>query len=233
MGIKLGKDKMLNTSKQFLFNRDLELDLFSIDKSALQPIDSAYSLAEMGTGFNKFTTASPLHASMLFAPVLNSGYIAKPRLITSMNSIDSNNSLSWSYKDSIIKVSNQFSKRALAGVKEASARVITHGTARRKMRDVKQMVRRYPDWEIGGKTGNVDGLIYAGRTDWFIGYLQNRKLGINYTISVMQVHGEMWNMHSTYIASEIMRRYIRVIEKEQKRLKKEKAAKEKLKVAAK
>jgi len=224
IGIKLGKSKIFNDSKKFLFNTKINLDLFNLQKSNLLSIDSTFNLAELGSGFNKYTTASPLQASLIFTPLINSGYIPQPKLIKSITSIDSSNNytMNWSYNKNIIKISNKFSKKGLKGVKEGTKYVVKKGTARRATQRLKRLLIKYPNWEIGGKTGNVDGLIYRGRTDWFIGYFSNKKLNIYYTISVMQVHGPLWNMHSSFIASEIMRRFIRDREKELKNKKDEK-----------
>jgi hypothetical protein len=68
---------------------------------------------------------------------------------------------------------------------------------------------RSRELELGGKTGNVDrdGI---GRVDWFIGYARDTRGGrAPVAAGVLTVHGQLWMVHSGYIAAEMFRAYIR------------------------
>lgn len=210
MGIRLGKDNLRSAAEKFMFNREIPF-YFPIDTSTLIPMQEEFNLAEAASGFNRETLISPLHASLLYAPVLNRSYIPAPRLLRKIT--DTLGNVYYKMPDGIAKMSDGFDPKILSELKDASQKVVTAGTARRRARRLTGRINsKSPEWVFGGKTGNITGRIIPGRTDWFAGYLYNSELGEYYTFAVVQVHGPWWNQHSAFITSEIFQRYITIRE---------------------
>jgi cell division protein FtsI/penicillin-binding protein 2 len=91
--------------------------------------------------------------------------------------------------------------------------VARYGTARKSFRYIKSS-SRFDNIEYGGKTGSVDK-DSVGRVDWFIGFAKHpddKRQRI--AIGVLTVHGAFWTVHSSYIAAEYFRKYLRNIQLE-------------------
>jgi len=93
-----------------------------------------------------------------------------------------------------------FKKQTYDEMRTLFLRTVSDGTAKTYMR--KSVHNRNRDaFDIGGKTGSLDGNSPTGRYDWFAGFAQSKndpKKGV--IIVVMQVHGTMRNQHSSTIA---------------------------------
>jgi hypothetical protein len=91
--------------------------------------------------------------------------------------------------------------------------VATIGTARKHFKDIHNSPR-FDAFSYGGKTGSVDkdGI---GRVDWFIGYAAHPELSDErIAIGAVTAHGAYWTVHSSYLAAEAMRFYLRNLQKE-------------------
>ena len=94
--------------------------------------------------------------------------------------------------------------------------VVKYGTATKQFRIIRNS-RRFDDFIYGGKTGSIDkdGI---GRVDWFVGYaVHPQKIDERIAVGVLTVHGAYWTVHSSYLAAEAMRTYLKS-RQEQKRL---------------
>jgi cell division protein FtsI/penicillin-binding protein 2 len=85
---------------------------------------------------------------------------------------------------------------------------VTHyGTARKAFRPLRDS-GRFGKYEYGGKTGNVNKL-GLGRVDWFVGFARNpNDKNQQIAVGVVTTHGEYWTVQSSYVASELFKRYI-------------------------
>jgi len=83
-------------------------------------------------------------------------------------------------------------------------RTVTNGTARR---DMQKTIYSYNknSFDIGGKTGSLDGDSPEGRYDWFAGFAESKSDPEKAVIVVvMQVHGRLRNQHSSIIAGMLI-----------------------------
>ncbi len=210
IGYKLN-NLIIDVAESTFFFKDTINFIIPIAGGDLIPIKKEYNYAELGSGFTYKTTLNPIQAALIYTAVVNKGYIPKPYLFEELK-VD--NKKVYSGEQEIIK--SGLSKRALSEIEEASRYVIKRGTARRKARRLKYILKKYPNWVVGGKTGNINGKYIKGRTDWFVGFVYNKNNPYkeNFTIAIVQVHGYYWTQHSSFIASEIIRRYIKYKEKE-------------------
>ena len=181
---------------------------FDVEESVMLNPDSAFSVAEFASGFNRETTLSPLLGAMMAGAVSYGGIINEPTIVDSIRS---------SKRDTLIY--RRATKTWRRAVKESTAselrwlmsRVTHYGTARTSFRQLREL-QRYSAYEFGGKTGSVNQL-GLGRVDWFIGFAKNpNNRNQQIAVGIVTTHGEYWTVHSSYIGSEIFKKYISNIE---------------------
>jgi len=213
---EVGRNHLAATTDAFGFNMPVPGDLFCEPSVAVCPdsSDSLFALAEFASGFNQRTLISPLHGACIAAAISGNGTMPVPTLI-----------------DSIVQVSNGETKymalpapwqQAVTPSTAATLRslmhsVVSYGTARKQFRDIRN-TSRFDDFLYGGKTGSVDkdGI---GRVDWFIGFAVNPELSDErIAVAALTVHGAYWTVHSSYLAAEAMRFYLRRLQKSKETL---------------
>jgi len=102
-----------------------------------------------------------------------------------------------------------FKKRTYEEMRILFLKTVTDGTARK---DIDKSVYSYnkKTFDIGGKTGSLDGDYPAGRYDWFAGFAESKTdPEKSMIIVVMQVHGEKRNQHSGIIAGLLINDWAR------------------------
>ena len=199
----VNKDVIANYGERFGFNAQIPFELDAGISEMFAP-DSDFSVAEFASGFNRKTSISPLFGALLAGAVCEGGVINEPTIVDSVRS---------SKKDTVVyNRKTQVWRRA---VKESTAselrglmgKVTHYGTARSAFRPLRDS-QKYGAYEFGGKTGSVNkpGL---GRVDWFIGFARNpNDKNQRMAVGVVTTHGEYWTVHSSYIASEMFKKYI-------------------------
>jgi cell division protein FtsI/penicillin-binding protein 2 len=199
----INKDILTDYGKRFGFNAPIPFELDNEISVMLEP-DSMFSIAEFASGFNRQTSISPLFGALIASAVCEGGLVPRPTIIDSIHS---------SRKDTIIY--NRPTEHWRRAVKEPTAKELKwlmtkvphYGTARNTFRQIRQSPR-FREYEFGGKTGNVNkqGL---GRVDWFVGFGRHpQDKNQRIAVGVVTTHGEYWTVQSSYISSELIRRYL-------------------------
>jgi membrane peptidoglycan carboxypeptidase len=166
--------------------------------------DSALLVAEIASGFNQKTRMSPLFGAMLAASVSQNGKMPAPFFVDSVTCGDS----CVIYR-AVPRVWRSPVREATADLlKGMMSRVAQYGTARSSFRYIKHSAC-FDNIDYGGKTGTVDE-DKLGKIDWFIGFASNpADARQRIAVGVVTVHDQFWTVHSSYIAAEIFRKYIR------------------------
>jgi cell division protein FtsI/penicillin-binding protein 2 len=197
------KDAVAEYGRRLGFRETVPFEL-DVETSAMLSPDSGFSVAEFASGFNRETTLSPLLGALIAGAICGNGVIYEPSVVDSVRS---------SKSGAVIYSRNpKIWRRA---VKESTAnelrllmtKVTRYGTARKAFRPLRES-NRFGKYEFGGKTGNVNKL-GLGRVDWFIGFARdpNDKTK-RIAVGVVTTHGEYWTVQSSYIASELFKKYI-------------------------
>ncbi len=203
----LRRNGIYEIGKRFGFDTEISFEL-PVEVSSLPQTDSTFSIAELASGFNQKTTLSPMLGALMAAAIAQQGQIPVPHIVDSVSN-----------GDSIIYRAN--SKSLQSAIAPSTAKELTHmmkcvaryGTARKSFRYMKNS-SRFDNIDYGGKTGSVDK-DSIGRVDWFIGFAKHpddRRQRI--AVGVLTVHGAYWTVHSSYIAEEYFRKYLRTIQLE-------------------
>lgn len=203
----LPQNALVDFGNRFGFNTDVQFEL-PVEPSNLAPPDSAFTIAELASGFNQNTTLSPLHGALIASAISQQGRIHYPYIV---DSIVSGESAIYRAGPKIWKsIMQERTAAELSGMMKCVAR---YGTARKSFKYMKNS-KRFDDIDYGGKTGSVDK-DSIGRVDWFVGFAkhpEDKRQQI--AVGVVTVHGAYWTVHSSYIAAEYFRNYLRAIQLE-------------------
>ena len=209
---EIGGGELFNISNRFGFNQAIPGELIC-DVSRLMIPDSTFGLAELASGFNQETTISPLHGALIAAAVAEKGLIPVPSLVDSVVRTGEHRPRYEHYAHSWL---NPVRASTAMELQKMMRSVVTVGTAAKQFRTLRKS-RWFDEFTYGGKTGSVDkdGI---GRVDWFIGFAthpQNPDERI--AVGAVTAHGTYWTVHSSYLAAEAIRMYLKNL-REQKRL---------------
>lgn len=203
----LRKNSIYEIGKRFGFNTQIPFEL-PVDVSSVPQTDSTFTIAELASGFNQKTTLSPMLGALMAAAVAQHGQIPIPHLIDSIY-----NGESITYRAEPQPLQTAIAPSTAKELTNLMQCVARYGTARKSFRYIKSS-SRFDNIEYGGKTGSVDK-DSVGRVDWFIGFAKHpddKRQRI--AIGVVTVHGAFWTVHSSYIAAEYFRKYLRTIQLE-------------------
>jgi cell division protein FtsI/penicillin-binding protein 2 len=207
----VGKERLLEMSGSLGFNRTIPGELIC-DSSKVYPSESDYNLAETASGFNQKTTLSPLLGALVASAVAVNGCMPVPTLIDSVVRVK-DGSLRYSAQPAMWR--RAISESTARELRDMMSAVVKYGTASKHFHDFKNS-RRFAEFACGGKTGSVDkdGI---GRVDWFIGFAAHpRHPDERIAVAAVTAHGAYWTVHSSYLASEAMRVYLRTLQERKK-----------------
>jgi len=199
----VNKDVVTEYGRRFGFNESVPFE-YDIDVSEMFEPDTGFSVAEFASGFNRKTTITPLFGALLAGAVCESGVIFEPTIVDTVRS---------GRGDSCVYVRRtKVWRRAVkeptaAELRDMMAKVTQYGTAHKTFRQLRDSPK-YNAFEFGGKTGSMNQ-IGLGRVDWFVGFARNPgNKSQRIAVSVVTTHGDYWTVHSSYVAAELIKKYI-------------------------
>ena len=195
IGLRLGGRALGQVAYQMGFNRLFRSDIPHM--SIFIPPDTGYGLAEAACGFTQANTISPLHAAGLIRALLKKQPLAMP---WSQNMPAD----TFTYQQNTFIPGTTLSENTYYGMRQMLLRTVTEGTSRKAMYKTLFSYNR-SGFEIGGKTGSLDGTNPKGRYDWFAGFAQYKKdASQGLVLVVMQVHGKYRSQSSSTVAAQII-----------------------------
>lgn len=205
----LGKQKLENYSQKFGFNTVIPFEL-DVEMSHASSPDSTFDIAELASGFNQQTTISPLHGALLASAISEDGIMPRPFIVDSVINKDS-----CIYKAQECVWRKTVNKHTASELRKMMYSVSSYGTARKSFKYIRQSPC-FDSIQYGGKTGSVDK-DSVGRVDWFVGFARDpvdpeKRIAVG----VVTAHGAYWTVHSSFIAAEYFRHYIKKKQQEKK-----------------
>ncbi len=191
--------ELLQLAETFVFNRPLGFDMPVLSSLVRSP-ETAYQRAETACGFIKTTTLSPLHAALIAGAPLVAGKMRRPYVIARVMAEDGTELFYHQERQSALQLVD---KKACAELIAMMQATVKYGTARKSFQHLKKK-KSFRDWEIGGKTGNLDMPNIDRRCEWFAGFARDRKVDREVAVAIMLVHGEKRTISSGYIAAEML-----------------------------
>jgi len=165
---ELNPERLNLYATAFGFNQGMDSD-FPFESGRILLTGTPYQLAEVGCGFNKTTTISPMFGAMLSSTIVNHGNIPMPSMVESVT----NKKGSLLYTNS----SNPFRKAVDPKTAEAimtmMRNTIIAGTARKSFKgfDNDSTLSKL---DMGGKTGSLFNTDNTIKYDWFTGFAKEK-----------------------------------------------------------
>jgi hypothetical protein len=199
----INKDIVTEYGRRFGFNEPVPF-VYDVDVSEMFAPDTGFSVAEFASGFNRKTTITPIFGALLAGAICESGVIFEPTIIDTVRSARGDSCVYIRRS----KVWRRAVKESTAAeLRELMAKVTQYGTARNTFRKLRDLPK-YNAFEFGGKTGSVNQ-VGLGRVDWFVGFARNpNNKSQRIVLGVVTTHGDYWTVHSSYVAAELMKKYI-------------------------
>jgi cell division protein FtsI/penicillin-binding protein 2 len=205
----LGDSTLTGYARRFGFQEHIPFCLPVAHSTVLEP-DSAFNIAELASGFNDETEISPLHGALISAAVAYNGTMMKPVLIDSITQCSTGTRM-YRAAPAVWK-KDVISAHSSARLRDCMQQVARYGTARSAFRYVKRSFR-FNDIAYGGKTGSIDK-DDLGKVDWFSGFaIHETDTTQQVCVGVVTVHGAYWTVHSSFVGAEMMRHYIRHLQR--------------------
>jgi hypothetical protein len=200
---KINKDVVTEYGRRFGFNESVPFE-YDVDVSEMFSPDTGFSVAEFASGFNRKTTITPLFGALIAGAVCENGVIFEPTLIDTVRSRRSDSCL-YVRRSKVWR--RAVKEQTAAELRGLMGKVTHYGTARNTFRHLRDSPR-YNAFEFGGKTGSVNQ-VGLGRVDWFVGFARNPKnKNQRIAVGVVTTHGDYWTVHSSYVAAELIKKYI-------------------------
>jgi cell division protein FtsI/penicillin-binding protein 2 len=204
----LKADGVLEYAQRFGFAARLPFDL-PHEPCRVAVVDSPFALAELASGFNQQTTISPLFGALIAAAVSHRGAMPVPTVVDSVTEPGEEKCL---YRAQQRLWRAPVRPETAWELAELMKGVVRYGTARRSFNTYIRRSRRFARIDCGGKTGSVDK-DGVGRVDWFVGFARHQSDPRQHLATgVVTVHGDNWTVHSSFLAAEIIRAYIREVQ---------------------
>ncbi|WP_232364024.1 penicillin-binding transpeptidase domain-containing protein [Desulforapulum autotrophicum] len=165
---RLDPETLTLYARAFGFNQAMDSD-FSFDSGKMLITDSTYQQAEVGCGFNKTTTISPMFGAMLSSTIVNQGNRIVPSVVERVT--DTKGTVV--YASAPPHTQRAVNSKTARAVRTMMSRTITQGTARKAFRGA-QRDSTLSKLEIGGKTGSINSRDNTIRYDWFTGFAKEK-----------------------------------------------------------
>lgn len=203
----VGPDLLEAYAHRLGFNQALRFE-FPLDQSQVEvPQADRYHLAEVGSGFNRQTTLSPLHGALIAAAVLNNGLMMEPYVVDRVTVRDGRGAGREAYRGHPEALRRVFSQDTAREMRRLMATTVSKGTVRsifrRSRRDkvLKQL-------DLGGKTGSINDPSQRYRCDWFVGYARHRQTGRAIALGVLVTHDlKRRGLRAPLLARQAIREY--------------------------
>jgi peptidoglycan glycosyltransferase len=191
----VGAEGLRKTAEKFLFGSNIPFE-YAVEPSIAYIPNDGYALAESASGFNRFTTLSPLHGALIGAAVINNGTLMEPSIVQEV--VDPTGQALYSYEPKIL--SKVVEEEVALELQQMMHRTVIAGTSRRSFRSLKRS--SLSEVFVGGKTGTLNGKNPPGRYDWFVGFgeLGDQKV----SVSVLCIHGPLRGAKASSIARTLL-----------------------------
>jgi penicillin-binding protein A len=185
----LGEAPLLLTAMRLGFWKAPVVDCQSTPSTVFIP-ESQFNLAELASGYNRYTKVSPVHAAQMVSAVLNEGTMVRPKIL----------------KGSDTASEQVMCKGTADNLRAMMCQTVKNGTVSRAFNNSRND-RVLKDLIIGGKSGSINGVEPEGRRNWFMGFAENASTGESITIGCLVIRdGSHWpEAHD--LAKNIIRHY--------------------------
>ncbi|MCK5683426.1 PbpA [bacterium] len=199
----LGKQKLDLFATAFGFNQDVDFELPFVSGTFMTNSDK-YHLAELGCGFNRNTTISPVYGAMIASAVINSGSMMLPIMVEHVT----NSSGKIIYKPQKSKFIDAIEPKTAATMVKLMEKTVAKGTAKKTFRGFSKD-KTLSKLIIGGKTGSLSNKKHTVKYDWFIGFGKDKKTKKPIALSIVVGHRKYIGTRATSYAKMILKKHFK------------------------
>lgn len=186
----LGQETIFRWADSLGFNRPKGLGN-GVPSGIMEKPADTFNLAEVSSGFVRTTFLSPIHAAMIVRKFAHDGVLRPP---------------SWNQpvKDSLCEESVIPDKPPYDGLSDLFQLTVDSGTARGGFHTAWPEEAR-EGFELGGKTGSLDGTDPVGHYEWFAGYARvEGEPDSGIAVAVMTVNTGRHVLNSSWTAASLL-----------------------------
>lgn len=197
----LGGDTLEKYAAAFGFNTEVNCEL-DLDPGSLTITDSSYQWAEVGCGFNKTTTISPVFGAMMSSTIVNEGRTPCPSLVETVT--DSQGDFLYRRTSAVL---NDAVKPATAeAMMTMMGKTISSGTARSAFQGY-QRDTTLSQLQLGGKTGSLYNSDNTVKYDWFTGFAREARGSKTLVVSIVVGHRKYIGTRAATYGKQIFKDY--------------------------
>lgn len=199
----VGKDRLETYARAFGFNERIDSEI-QFDSGSITFTEEPYQWAELGCGFNRDTTISPVFGAMLASAVINSGKMPVPGIVERIT--DTQGKLLYQREGTVYN--RAVTPRTAAGLVTLMKATVSSGTARKTFRGYS----RHPvlsQLTIGGKTGSLYNKARTIKYDWFTGFGAEKNGSKKIAVSIMVGHGKYYGTKACRFGKMIFEQYFK------------------------
>lgn len=186
----LGRETIFRWADSLGFNRSRGLGNGVPSGVMGQPSDT-FNLAEVSSGFVRTTFLSPIHAAMIVRKLAHDGVLRPP---------------AWDppRRDSMCREAEIPEQEPYEGLAELFHLTVDSGTARGGFHTAWPEEAR-EGFEMGGKTGSLDGTDPPGHYEWFAGFARvEGEPDSGIAVAVMTVNAGRHNLNASWTAASLL-----------------------------
>ena len=197
----LGGDTLKKYARLFGFNCPITSEV-SFEPGAVTITDQKYQWAEVGCGFNKTTTISPLFAAMVTSTIVNSGTRTTPWIIERVSDIHGK----ALYEKEGSAATRAVKPETANTVMQLMTRTVATGTASKSFRGFKRDAT-LSKLSLGGKTGSLYNESHTVKYDWFTGFGREKNGEKQIVVAVIVGHRKYIGTRASRYGRMIFKEY--------------------------
>lgn len=198
---QLGKPLLEKYAAAFGFNRKIDFEL-PLTPSQVSVSDEPFQCAEVASGYNRWTTLSPVHGALIAGIVLNQGRLIEPTIVEQI--LDSSGGII--YRGHSEALNQAVTPAASEVIYEIMRATVRSGTSRKAFRGY-QKDRVLSKLVMGGKTGSINNDAQDARFDWFVGFAEEKEGSKKLAVSIVVAHEKYIGIRSSRYARMAFRHY--------------------------
>lgn len=185
----LGETPLLLTATRFGFWKPPVVDLECTPSTVFIP-ETEFNLAELASGYNRYTRVSSVHAAQMASAVVNDGSMIRPKIL----------------RTSDTGLEKIMCRETADELRAMMCQTVRNGTFARAFSGAqKDPVLR--GLTIGAKSGTINGVDPEGRRCWFMGFAQDSATGEAITIGCLVIRDDRTQVETSELARGIIRSY--------------------------
>ncbi|MFH1154257.1 MAG: penicillin-binding transpeptidase domain-containing protein [Pseudomonadota bacterium] len=199
--IELGGEILEQYASAFGFNRPLTSEM-NMQPGSVTFSDTVYQLAEVGCGFNKTTTISPVFGAVMSSTLLNRGMRPEPSLVQSIRNAQGD----LVYRRPPTALVSAVEPETALTVLTMMEKTVSSGTASGSFRGFRKdaILSRL---SMGGKTGSLYSSDNTIKYDWFTGFAKNPIDQKQIAVAIVVGHGKYIGTRAAQFGKMIFKDY--------------------------